>query len=201
MEIKRRIAAVTLSATLLAACLLASGVILAYLTEYGTRRIAAAAVIAALGLGLAIAGHVLVLKTARRAGSAPAIVVLVLVLVLAPVLSMFYPGRISHARFGLTVYGLIPVPSLDITIGAHGGLWFRDKSHWISLQEVQPLLTEDVDVLVIGTGWQDMARVDPAIHELEGVEIHSLPTPQAFELFNRYRSEGKRVVIIAHATC
>ncbi|MCB9645146.1 MAG: hypothetical protein H6730_00895 [Deltaproteobacteria bacterium] len=29
-------------------------------------------------------------------------------------------GRINHAAFGLTVYGLVPLPLVDLTLGAHG---------------------------------------------------------------------------------
>ncbi len=127
--------------------------------------------------------------------------VVLIALVLAPALSMIVPGRVTYARFGLTVYGLIPVPMLDITISRHGMLGFRDKSHFIALDEIRPLLTPDVRVLVIGTGWDGMAQVDPAIANSLGIEVCILRTPQAFELFNHYRSEGHRVVLVAHSTC
>ncbi len=114
---------------------------------------------------------------------------------------MTYPGRVITSRFGLTVYGIIPVPLLDVTVGPHGGLWFRDKSHFISVDEFKSLWTPDVEVVVIGIGWESLVKVDPAIEEMEGVEIHILPTPKAFDLFNRYVLEGRKVVLIAHSTC
>ena len=55
--------------------------------------------------------------------------------------------------------------------------------------------------LVIGIGWNSNVRVDPAVKNIKGAEVHILPTPQAFELFNRCVSEGRRVVLIAHSTC
>ena len=116
-------------------------------------------------------------------------------MLLAPLLSMVWPGRITYARFGLTVYGIIPVPLLDITVGPHGGLWFRDKSHFISTTEVQSLLSPDVEVVVIGIGWNSVVNVAPAIRNLEEAEIHILPTPAAFEFFNQCVSEGRKVVL------
>jgi len=114
---------------------------------------------------------------------------------------MFYPGKITYSRFGLTVYGIIPVPIFDITVGPHGGLWFRNKSHFISIDEVQPLLSPKVKILVIGIGWDSKVKVDPAIRDMKGVEIHILPTPEAFDLFNKYKSEERKAVLVAHSTC
>jgi hypothetical protein len=114
---------------------------------------------------------------------------------------MVWPGRITYSDFGLTVYGIIPVPVLDVTVGAHGGLWFRDKSHFVSLDEVESLLSPEVEVVVIGIGWHSAVQVDPAIQDLGGREVHILPTPEAFDLFNRAVSEGRQVILIAHSTC
>ena len=114
---------------------------------------------------------------------------------------MFYPGKVTYARFGLTVYGVIPISSLDVTVGPGSLLWFRDKSHFISVDEVEPLLSPETDVLLIGTGWHGAARVDPAVQELAGIELRVLQTPAAFELFNELVSSGRRVALIAHSTC
>ena len=181
--------------------LLIAGILCAYLTEYGARRILLAAVIVAAGLGVGVAAYLLVPKHCRRKRSAVVIIVLLVLLLLAPLASMAYPGTVLYSKFGLTVYGFVPVPVLDITVGPHGGLWFRDKSHFVSIDEVQPLLSPEVEVLVIGIGWHSAVRVDPAVAALEGVEVHILPTPQAYDLFNRYVSEGRRVALLAHSTC
>jgi hypothetical protein len=93
------------------------------------------------------------------------------------------------------------VPTLDVTVGPHGGLWFRDKSHTLSIEEVEPLLSPEVEALIIGTGWHGAVQVDPAVKEIEGIEVHLLRTPAAFDLFNGYMSRGRTVVLIAHSTC
>jgi len=196
-----RVAGVLVGLAPTALSLAVAGILCAYLTEYGEGRIIVAVAIAAAGVGAGVAAYVLVSRYCRSSRCAVIIVALLVVLLLAPLASMAYPGRMTYSRFGLTVYGIIPVPVLDITIGPGGGLWFRDKSHFISIDEVQPLLSPDVEVLVIGIGWDSAARVDPAIEEIEGIEVHVLPTPEAFDLFNRCVSAGRRVVLIAHSTC
>ncbi len=186
---------------MVALSLATAGIVYAYLTEYGESRLTVAALVVAVGIGIAAAIYLLASKYCRSTRSAIIILSLLAAMLLIPLLSMVYPGRVTYARFGLTVYGIIPVPVLDITVGSNGMLWFRDKSHFISASEVQPLLSPEVKVLVIGTGWNNVLKVDPAILDIEGVEVHILPTPAAIDLFNRCVSEGRKVVLVAHSTC
>lgn len=120
---------------------------------------------------------------------------------LVPVLSMFTIGRVTGSAFGFTMYGLIPIPALDITVGPNGGLWFREKTHHVGLDEIEPLVGEDTEVVIVGTGWHNAVKVDDAVRDLEGYDVRILPTPKAFELFNRLVSAGRRVVMLAHSTC
>jgi len=196
-----RIVSVSACVAVLVLAVIVAGIVSAYLSEYGTTRFVFAAVI--LGLGGLVAA-MLYAATLRHCTSRRRAVICACVLglvIAAPPASMAFPGRMTYWRFGFSVYGLVPVPVLDITIGPNGGLWFRDKSHFVSLDEVQRLLTPDVEVLLIGVGWDSAARVDPAIEELRGPEVRVLPTPSAFESFNRCVSERRKVVLIAHSTC
>jgi hypothetical protein len=197
----RRFVGIAVGFAVLALSALAAGVVIVYMTEYGQRRFAVAAVIAAIGAGVGILAYTLVTRACKSKKCSFAILMLLVVLLMVPILSMFYPGKITHSRFGLTVYGAIPVPSLDITVGADGILWFRDKSHYVSLEEVAAHLSSDAEVVVIGTGWHGAVQVDPAVQEIEGVEVHILRTPEAFALFNEYVSQGRKVILIAHSTC
>ncbi len=111
-------------------------------------------------------------------------------------------GRISYSRFGLTVYGLVPIPTLDITVNQRGALWFRPKTHLILREEIASLLEPDTEVVVIGIGWNRIARVEAdALPVGSKVELKVLSTPEAFLLFNSLKSQGRRVVLIAHSTC
>ena len=78
---------------------------------------------------------------------------LLIALVLAPPASMLWPGTITWATFGFTLYGAIPVPALDVIVNADGILWFREKTHLITLDEVVRITGDGsrVEVLVIGT--------------------------------------------------
>jgi hypothetical protein len=117
---------------------------------------------------------------------------------LLPIASVL-AGRISYTRFGLTVYGLVPIPMLDVTVQPNGLLWFRDKTHYISREEVEPLLRSNPDAVIIGIGWDSMVRVDETIRQI--ANVHIVSTPEAFSLFNSLRSQGKRPALIAHSTC
>lgn len=200
MELKR-VTGALVGVVLFAVSVLVAGIVWAYLTEYGLQRIAVSLAIAVVGAGAAVVAYLLVVRYCRGKRCSLVIVSLLAVLLLVPTLSMLYPGKVTYSRFGLTVYGVIPVPSLDITVSPGGFLWFRDKSHFISAEEVEPLLSSDVEVLVIGTGWHGAVSVAPAVQEIDGIEVHILQTPAAFELFNELVSSGKRVALIAHSTC
>ena len=111
-------------------------------------------------------------------------------------------GRISYSRFGLTVYGLVPIPTLDITVNQRGVLWFRPKTHLILREEIVSLLEPDTEVVVIGIGWDRIARVEAdALPVASKVELRVLSTHEAFHLFNSLKAQGRRVVLIAHSTC
>jgi hypothetical protein len=185
----------------LAVAVLIAGVVYVYLTEYGGQRIAAAAAIVVAGMDLALVAYLAIDKYCRNIRTTVAALLLLTVVIATPILSTVYPGRVTYARFGLTLVGAAPVPLLDITIGPRGGLWFRDKSHFVSLEEVERLLSPGVEVLIVGTGWQGAVDVEAAIEQLRGIEVHILNTPAAFTLYNDYRSQGRQVVLLAHSTC
>lgn len=109
-------------------------------------------------------------------------------------------GRVTYARFGLTVYGLVPVPLLDLRIGPTGLLWFRDKTHFVSRDELAPHLDAG-DEIVVGIGWESAVQIDPAIEPSRHPNLHVLPTPEAFRLFGELRARGLRPLLIAHSTC
>ncbi len=169
-----------------------------YLAEYPSRFLASALVFAggasiSLVLGVAIA-------RARSAkwGIAAVIVVLAL-LAMVPVSHLI--GRVTYACFGLTVYGIIPVPVLDITVDAAGRLWFRNKTHLITAAEIEQLATDGVEVVVVGIGWQSVAKVEERAFRLPRVSVLALSTPEALEEYARLKASGTKVVLLAHTTC
>jgi len=122
--------------------------------------------------------------------------------VIALTLFSFSLKRITYARFGLTVYGVIPVPAFDFTVNRRGVLGLRPKSHQITRSELETLVDSDVEIVVVGIGWDSVAALTDEAKTLgKSIDLRVLPTPAAFELYNKLRSEGKTVVLLAHSTC
>ena len=111
-------------------------------------------------------------------------------------------GRFGFCRFGLLVYSAIPFPAVDLVIHANGLPAVRgSKAHFVGFAEIEPLLRERPDVLIIGTGYDNMVQVEEEILAMSAVQVLPLPTPQAVRRYNELRREGKRVAAIIHSTC
>ena len=117
----RRVTGALVGFVLFALSVLVAGIVWAYLTEYGLQRIALSVAIAAVGAGVAAAAYLLLVRYCQSRRCSLVVVSLLVVLLLVPTLSIFYPGKVTYSRFGLTVYGLISVPSLDITVSPDDG--------------------------------------------------------------------------------
>ena len=111
------------------------------------------------------------------------------------------PGRFGYHVFGFTVYSSIPIPYFDLKIHVDGFPSIREKSHLVTLAEVRDLLEEDVEVLVIGIGYDEMVRVEPQVLEFTEMPVKVLATPKAIEEFNTLKGQGRRVAAIIHTTC
>jgi hypothetical protein len=155
-------------------------------------------------VGLLLTGlvHLLLTRGAKEGPARFAVPLVLLGLLLVFPLSMFWPGGILYALPGVTVYGLIPVPVLDFVVSEDGVLAFREKSHRITKEEVAALLGDNPKTLavVIATGWEETANVEPEVHILPFGSVHILRTREAFDIYNRLKREGRRVVLIAHTT-
>ena len=132
-----------------------------------------------------------------------AIVVVAGIVVLITAWVGFNPiGRFGFCRFGLLVYSAIPFPGVDLVIHANGLPALRgSKAHFVGLAEIEPLIRERPDVLIIGTGYDNMVQVEKEILAMSAVQVLPLPTPQAVRRYNELRREGKRVAAIIHSTC
>ena len=132
-----------------------------------------------------------------------AIIVVAVVMVLITAWVGFNPiGRFGFCRFGLLVYSAIPFPAVDLVIHANGLPALRgSKAHFVGFAEIEPLLRERPDVLIIGTGYDNMVQVEEEILAMSAVQVLPLPTPQAVRRYNELRREGKRVAAIIHSTC
>ena len=130
-------------------------------------------------------------------------VVVTVAIVLITAWVVFNPiGRFGFCRFGLLVYSAIPFPAVDLVIHANGVPSIRgSKEHFVSFSEIEGLLKDGPDVLIIGTGYDNLVQVEEGILAMSAVQILPLPTPQAVRRYNELRGEGKRVAAIIHSTC
>jgi len=77
-------------------------------------------------------------------------------------------------------------------------------THQIGEWEVKELLSENPEVIIIGTGQAGVLRVpEETREELERskAEVRILLTQRAVPEFNRLVSQGKRVNALIHTTC
>lgn len=129
------------------------------------------------------------------------IVIAAVIIVLITAWVGFNPiGRFGFCRFGLLVYSAGPFPAVDLVIHANGAPSLRgSKAHFVGLAEIEGLLKEGPDVLIIGTGYDNLVQVEEEVAAMPAIVI--LPTPQAVRRYNELRGEGKRVAAIIHSTC
>lgn len=82
--------------------------------------------------------------------------------------------------------------------------WWRIEGHRLQLPDVEEYLDEDVDVVVIGTGYYGYMKVDRSVVEefkKRGREVYVADSRTAVEVYNKLVNEGKRVLLFIHLTC
>ena len=81
--------------------------------------------------------------------------------------------------------------------------WWRKSGHVCSLDDIQDLLQDDLEVLILGKGKPGMMRADRELRrflEQQGIQLIEQPSAEAVETFNNlYRK--KRVGAGFHLTC
>jgi hypothetical protein len=156
---------------------------------------------ALLGIVVSLLLYLVVTLFPDRRSSRISAVLLFTLLVTSPLVSAAM-NRITFSRFGFTVYGVTPIPILDITVNNSGILWFRPKTHQITRAELDAIIGPGVDVVVVGIGWDSVAQLTDEAKQLSDlIDLRVLPTPKAFGLYNALKAEGRNVVLLAHSTC
>jgi hypothetical protein len=111
--------------------------------------------------------------------------------------------------FGWTTFGKVKFKDaiydtdiyVDIDMEAHERL--VEEHHWITAEEIDNLLTPDVEAVVIGTGQQGIARLTKEAYELiakRQLELHIEESPKAVKVYNEICTTKKTIAII-HVTC
>ena len=113
--------------------------------------------------------------------------------------------KIDSYSFGsITIDGQIF--SEDVIIRTTGiTSWWRKEGHLLQTADVTPIITENTDILVVGTGYSGGMRIAPNVEKLcadRKIELLANRTTNACQIFNRLAQQSEIVIIAAlHLTC
>ncbi len=95
----------------------------------------------------------------------------------------------------------------DIIISPSIGVienWWREEGHRLKLTDIRDYLLEEVDLVIIGTGYDGMMSVDSEVIQWfnsRGIEVEIARSKEAVEIYNKAIEEGKKVLLFIHLTC
>ncbi|MFH1981666.1 MAG: MTH938/NDUFAF3 family protein [Pseudomonadota bacterium] len=81
--------------------------------------------------------------------------------------------------------------------------WWRRRGHAVGAADLEPVLSCDPAVLVIGTGADGRMHPDPGLPgdlEARGIRLVAVPTAEAMACFNHLPPEFRRAAAF-HLTC
>jgi hypothetical protein len=121
---------------------------------------------------------------------------------------------IERYAFGqITIDGQTYTSDVIIAPGQHNKFqvwdgWWREEGHCLSIADLEKAFARSdraqPDVLLVGTGHSGRMKVPSETREeiqRRGIELHVLPTGQAWTLYNQLASGGRKVVAVFHLTC
>jgi len=112
---------------------------------------------------------------------------------------------IDDYDFGeIMVNGVVYDRDLIITPSGVKPNWWRVEGHRLQLTDVQEVVNADVDVVVIGTGYDGRMIVDDDVIKAfkeRGAEVYVLKSRQAVKKYNEEVEKGRKVLLLIHLTC
>jgi len=81
--------------------------------------------------------------------------------------------------------------------------WWKKKGHELCLGDIAEVITENPEVLVVGTGAFGLVKVLPEVQpsiEAQGIELIAHPTNEACQIYNQL-CHSQKVVAALHLTC
>ena len=81
--------------------------------------------------------------------------------------------------------------------------WWRKTGHRLCLDDLREILEEELDVLIVGTGYSGLMKVDQEVIQhakSAGFDIVIENTKNAVEIFNTI-SDKKKTIAAFHLTC
>ena len=113
--------------------------------------------------------------------------------------------HIDSYQFGKIVVDGIGYSSdcliVDDSVGAN---WWRKQGHLLAVEDLQPVIAAKPSVLVVGCGTSGMMKVSEEILQAlqqQNIELITLDTNQAVNMFNELAEKGRDVAAALHLTC
>ena len=81
--------------------------------------------------------------------------------------------------------------------------WWRKTGHELCLKDIAGVMTENLEVLVVGTGDSGLMKVLPEVEQAaqaRGIKLIVEPTEQACNTYNQL-SHSQKAVAALHITC
>ncbi len=112
---------------------------------------------------------------------------------------------IDDYDFGVMIIrGKVYRRDLIITPAAINDEWWRLEGHRLQISDVRDYILENVDAVVIGTGYDGLMRVDSDVVKLfkdKGKEVFIARTRDAVKIYNELVNNGRKVLGLFHLTC
>lgn len=118
-------------------------------------------------------------------------------------------GKVTYPRIGSYRFGLITIDGVtyreDVIIFPDRVMpnWWRESGHSLSLKDLDPVLKNQPELLIVGTGAQRRMQI-PSATSLKlddlGISLIALPTNEACDEYNRLAQDTK-VIAALHLTC
>lgn len=113
--------------------------------------------------------------------------------------------KIDHYAFGsITVDGKVYNADLIIFPDHIQSDWWRTEGHSLAKEDLKTVFAYRPEVLIIGRGSSGCMKIPPETARcLQEAKIRLIdkPTSEAYQIFNREISAGKKAVGAFHLTC
>ncbi len=112
--------------------------------------------------------------------------------------------EIQNYRFGeMTVGGKRHSKDLIVLPGRVVANWWREKGHWLDVEDLREVLDANPEVLVVGTGACGMMDVPEKTRraiEAANIELRIVQTKDAWQIYNDLQKQ-RRTAGAFHLTC
>ncbi len=112
--------------------------------------------------------------------------------------------KVEHYSFGVIRLDGREFRHDVIVYGDFVKKWWRKEGHRVQLEDVEDLFELKPDIVVIGTGYYGVVKVDEDVVEKlkeRGIEVVCEDSKRAVEIYNKLLKEGKKVALAIHLTC